>query len=128
MNNPLVRVRNQSSIALFIEGDPNWDDQELLVNGAPIGESFVLAQNAEATVSVQWEARPDEYMMGVIFADGPNFDGDDAFYQLTIGQREEDGALDVIDGDEPETGGAHKTRYLVSERKALSMTMTFTSV
>ena len=29
MNTPVVTVKNHSSRDLFVDGDPNWDDQRL---------------------------------------------------------------------------------------------------
>ena len=66
----------------------------------------------------------NEYMMGVIFADGRDYDsGGAGFYQLTIGQLEDSGLLGVTD----DGGSPAKVSYTVSQQTALSMTLDFTN-
>ncbi|WP_146056751.1 hypothetical protein [Chromobacterium alticapitis] len=121
MSQPIVTVQNHSSQDIYIDGDPNWDDQVLLLNNQPLHRSYVLEPDQSAQLSVDWSGPGTAFMLGVIFADGPDYDyGGDGFYQLTIGQEESNGLLDVTDG-----GGEAKVSYSVSQQAAWSMAMNF---
>ncbi|MBA8735697.1 hypothetical protein [Chromobacterium violaceum] len=116
-----VTVKNHSSRNLYIDSDPNWDDQELLLDDKPLRRGYALEPDRAARISVDWVGAGNAYMMGVIFADGPDYDyGGDGFYQLTIGQNEDSGLLDVTDG-----GGEAKIAYSIGQQTPWSMTMDF---
>lgn len=123
MNNPVVTVKNNASIDVYVDGDPNWDDQKLLINGRPARGIYQLAKGGTVKVSVNWDHPPDDRMMGVIFADKRDYDRGGGFYQQEIGQNPKTGKLGVTDDSE---SGKPKIRYTLSDQAPLSMTMTFT--
>ncbi|UTH73435.1 hypothetical protein [Chromobacterium sp. IIBBL 290-4] len=121
MSNPVVTIKNHASRSVFIEGDPNWDDQVLLMNQQPLAQMAELKPDQSVQLSVEWNGPANEYMMGVIFADGPDYDyGGDGFYQLTLGQQAESGLLDVTEG-----AGEAKVGYTVTLQTPWTMTMDF---
>ncbi|OHX10435.1 hypothetical protein [Chromobacterium sphagni] len=121
MSKPIVTVKNHSSRDIFIDGDPNWDDQVLLIDGQPQERIYLLASDQSVQISVDWDGQGNELMMGVIFADGPDYDyGGDGFYQLSIGQEPRSGNLGVTDG-----GGDAKVQYTVGQQTPWTMTMDF---
>ncbi|RKP51088.1 hypothetical protein [Trinickia fusca] len=98
MSQIVVHVSNQTSRDLFVAGDPNWDDQALLVDGQPFDRAYRLAAKASADISMNWAEQdtPGENMMGVIVADGTDYDyGSAGAYQMTIGRHPETGLLGV---------------------------------
>lgn len=98
MSQIVLHVSNQTSRDLFVASDPNWDDQALLVDGQSFDRAYRLAVKASADVSVNWAEQdvPGENMMGVIVADGTDYDyGSAAAYQMTIGRRPDTGLLGV---------------------------------
>ncbi len=98
MSNPVVTVSNQSTHNIYIDGDPNWDDQILKIDGKRSHGVYTLVPGAAVTVSVNWNGPGDDMMMGVIFADAANYDaGGIGFYQLAFGQDPESGNLGVTD-------------------------------
>jgi hypothetical protein len=117
MNHPTVNVVNNASRAIFIDHDPNWDDQVLKIDGQPIHRAYSLSPGAAAKVSVDWDGAAEELMIGVIFSDlADESDG----YQLSIGQAPSTGELDVTDGD-----GQGRVTYTVKDQAPWSMTMDF---
>jgi len=123
MSNPVVTVKNHSTRDIFVDGDPNWDDQVLTINGKPTKKIYTLTPGSEITVSVHWDEAGAELMMGVIFADAANYDfGNVGFYQLSIGQETTSGNLGVTDEN---TNGQPLVRYTVSDQEPWSMTMAF---
>lgn len=117
MNHPTVTVLNNASRAIFIDHDPNWDDQVLKVDGRPIQQPYTLNPGVAAKVSVDWSGAGEELMIGVIFSDkADESDG----YQLSIGQAPSTGELDVTDGD-----GHGRVKYTVKDQAPWSMTMDF---
>jgi hypothetical protein len=112
-----VTAQNQTSNIVYIDRDPNWDDQVLTINGAPQMEIYALNPGASAVVGVDWDATE----MGVIFATTKNYDYDGTgFYQLTIGQ---DGdKLGITDGG---PNGTPTFTYTLQDQQSLSMTMVF---
>jgi hypothetical protein len=118
---PKVRVENRSTHAVFIEGDPNWDDQVLLVSGKALRGSHEVGKGSRATISQRgWGEEGDVNMMGVIFSDSPHSDGPGAgSYQLTIGQNPNLGVTDSFSWGEP------RVAYTVNDQTPWSMTMTF---
>jgi hypothetical protein len=100
VSDPIVHVTNHSTRDLFIARDPNWDDQVLLLDGRRLNRDHRLGPEESATVSVPMEPqdRGDEHMVGVIFADGTDYDyGSAGAYQMSIGQHPETGLLGVTD-------------------------------
>jgi hypothetical protein len=123
MSNPVVTVKNHSTHDIFIDGDPNWDDQVLLIDGKPTKKIYTLTQGSDVEVSVHWNQAGAELMMGVIFADAAQYDsGDVGFYQLSIGQETTSGNLGVTDGD---AEGQPLVRFTVTDQEPWSMTMDF---
>jgi len=122
MSNPVVTVKNNASIDIFVDGDPNWDDQELMIDGKAITGIYTLTKGTTVTVSVKWESRGAEQMIGVIFAQTKNYDAGGAFYQLAVGQ-DQAGNLAVTEED---AHGKLNIRYTLSDQAPWSMTMNFT--
>jgi hypothetical protein len=114
-----VTVKNDASGIVYINGDPNWDDQVLTVDGNPQMEIYPLNPGGEtAVVGIEGDAGE----MGVIFSTTTNSDYDGSgFYQLTIG-RGDTGMLDVTDGG---PYGSPTVSYTLHDRQPLSMTMVF---
>ena len=124
MSNPVVTVTNNASRDIFVDSDPNWDDQELMINGQAFTEIYTLAEGATITVSVNWESAGDSRMIGVIFANEKNYDYDKGagFYQLTVGQDPNTGNLGITDNY---TFGQPDVYYTLSDQAPWSMTMGF---
>lgn len=120
MSTVLVNVVNQASIEVFVSGDPNWDDQELMVNGQTIHAPYLLASGKSAAVSVNWDAPPAEEMMGVIFSQTPPANTD--FYQLAIGADPGSGNLAVTSDN---SSGKPAFSYTIGDQAPWSMGMTF---
>ena len=93
MSHPVVTVINNASHDIFVDGDPNWDDQVLKIDGVPVDSIYTLSPGSAIEISIDWDdASGSEMMMGVIFADAPNYDyGGDGFFQLSLGQLEHSG-------------------------------------
>lgn len=120
MNRLSVTVRNDTNQELFIDGDPNWDDQVLTIDGTPRERIYGLGTGSSAVVGIT----ADYNEMGVIFATSRNYDSDGSgFYQLTIGPSD-DGNLGVTDGG---PNGSPTVQYTLADQAPLSMTMTFTN-
>jgi hypothetical protein len=125
MSKPVVTAKNHASRDLFVEGDPNWDDQQLIIDGKVITEIYTLAPGATITVSVDWDGSGEEGMIGVIFAEAKNYDyGGAGFYQLTVGQDPHTGDLGVTDGG-PNGGTLHVT-YKLGDPTPWTVKMDFT--
>jgi hypothetical protein len=120
MSKPVVTVKNNASRDISVEGDPNWDDQQLLINDQVITRAYTLTKGATITVSVNWEDPGDELMIGVIFS----AIGGDGSYQLSVGQEPETGNLGVTDGDPGD--GELDIKYTLSDQTPWSMKMDFT--
>jgi hypothetical protein len=119
MDKLAITVTNSSSHGLYIDRDPNWDDQVLTIDGQPQYSIYLLKPGSSAVVGVT----SDYAGMGVIFATTENYDHDDqAFYQLEIGQNDA-GDQDVIGGGPFNTP---TVSYTLQDQKPLSMTMVFT--
>jgi len=124
MTNPVITVNNNSSHDVYVDGDPNWDDQVLHINGKRVHSVYTLAQGLSIEVSVNWEGPGDELMLGVIFADAAQYDygSNVGFYQLSFGQAPATGNLDVTDSY---INGEPQVQYSVADQTPWSMTMTF---
>jgi len=124
MSDPVVTVNNQSTHAIYVDGDPNWDDQILKIDGKRSHGVYTLASGATITVSVAWEGPGDDMMMGVIMADAANYDaGGVGFYQITFGQDPESGNLGVTDCY---VNAQPQVSYVLQNQAPWSVTMTFT--
>ena len=123
MSNVVVTVTNRAGIDIFVSGDPNWDDQELMVDGQVISSPYALPTGGTIGVSVNWEGPAAEEMMGVIFAQTKS--GNDQFYQLAVGQDPNTGDLAITRED---SFGTLAFRYSLSNQAPWSMTMTFEDV
>lgn len=99
MSNPCVTVQNNSSRDVFVSGDPNWDDQELFINGKLLEGTWLVSKGESVEASVDWGGTSgDENMMGIIFSEEENYDfGKLGFFQMTIGRDQETGNLGVTD-------------------------------
>src|SRR4029077_610264 len=117
MSNPVVTVKNNARIDIFVDGDPNWDDQELIIDGKVSTEIYTLTKGATITVSVNWESPGAEQMIGVIFAQTKNYDNGGAFYQLAVGQ-DQAGNLAITDEN---THGKLDIRYTLGDQAPWSM-------
>ena len=125
MSDPVVNVTNHSTRDLYIDRDPNWDDQILLLDGQRLKRTHRLKPEESAAVSVPMDEgdKFGEYMMGVIFADGRHYDyGPGGFYQMSIGQHAETGLLSVTDESSRKDPAI---RYTALEQTPLSMTIEF---
>jgi hypothetical protein len=123
--NPVLLVKNQTSRDLCIEHDPNWDDQQLFINGKPTSELYCLPpdESARVSIDVRGVTHKDEHMMGVIFTDTKHYNYQDGgVYQTTIGHHPDTQLLDVTDEyvlTEPSMS------YTVDDRTDWSATLTF---
>lgn len=114
MDSLAVTVNNDSSQDLFIDGDPNWDDQVLTIDGTPQEQVYRLPPGASAAVGIT----ADYNEMGVMFGSG----NDSWTYQLSIGP-DENGNQSVTDSY---IHGTPPVNYTVRDQAPLSMTMVFT--
>lgn len=80
-----VKIVNESGVDFSVNGDPNWDDQELLFNGKRKGP--IVKPGRSVTVTMEGAVNPNEAQMGII-ACGP----------LTIGNGK-DNLLTVTESD-----------------------------
>ena len=119
MSNPVVTVENHASIDIFIGGNPNWDDQRVLFNGRHKWR-YKLTPGKSIKVSVKWNYRAADEMMGVDFAQTEIY-GDPLFY-VAVGQ-DQTGNLAITDADQY---GELLIQYTVSDQAPWSMTMTLT--
>lgn len=63
----VILIRNQSSINVTVDGDPNWDDQILLFNDKEAKKSLVLKPGKEMTVTKEGPLQPNELLIGMSF-------------------------------------------------------------
>ncbi|HTI19170.1 MAG TPA: hypothetical protein VL598_16085 [Trinickia sp.] len=128
MSDPVVNVTNHSTRDLFVDRDPNWDDQVLMVDGKRLKQVHRVRPDESVTVSVPMSPHDvgDEHMMGVIFADGKDYDyGGAGGYQLSIGQHSESGLLGVTDEYKLKRPGIE---YMATNQTAWSMNIEFIDV
>lgn len=100
MTDAIVRVSNEASRDLFIRGDPNWDDQQLLVGGHMARGMYRLVpgDSVDVAVPAACAAEQEEYAIGMIFADGRDIDyGSAGGFQTTIGWHAETSRFGVTD-------------------------------
>lgn len=123
MSDPVVTVNNQSTHDIYVDGDPNWDDQVLKIDGKRSRGVYTLAPGATITVSVEWSGPGDDMMMGVIFSDAANYDtGGVGFYQLSFGQDPESGDLGVTDCN---VNATPQVAYTLQDPTPWTLTMIF---
>jgi hypothetical protein len=113
MESLAVTVKNDSSHDLFIDGDPNWDDQVLTIDGTPHQKAYRLPAGSSAVVGIT----ADYNEMGVMFGSGTG----SWFYQLSIGP-DDTGNQSVTDDS---TEGTPAVTYTLQDQAPLSMTMDF---
>lgn len=123
MSTVLVNVVNQASIDVFVSGDPNWDDQQLMVDGQTIDSPYTISPGGAAAVSVNWSAPPAEEMMGVIFSETRSANTD--FYQLAVGADPGTGNLAVTSDN---SSGELTFRFTARDQTPWSMGMIFENV
>lgn len=116
MDSLAVTVNNNASSDLFIDGDPNWDDQVLTINGEPRQEVYRLPAGSSAVVGIT----ADYNEMGVIFGGG----NDGWSYALSIGP-DDAGNQSVTDSF---VFGTPPMSYTLQDQSPLSMTMVFGNV
>ena len=120
MSSVTVAVSNAAGMDVYVSGDPNWDDQQLMVDGEVIRSPYALPTGSISIVSVNWDSPAAEEMMGVIF--GQTKSTNDNSYHLAVGQDPDSGDLAVT---VEHSFGTPAMRYVVSEQAPWSMTMTF---
>jgi hypothetical protein len=125
VNDPVLHLTNHSTRDVFIARDPNWDDQVLLLDGQRLRSARRLRPDESATLSLPMPpgGRASEEMMGVIFADGPNYNyGSAGAYQMSIGQQPETSLLAVTDEYRIKRPAIE---YLATRQQAWSMDIEF---
>jgi hypothetical protein len=125
VSDAIVHVTNHSTRDLFIARDPNWDDQVLLLDGRRLNGAHRLGPEESADVSLPMGPNDgaEEYLMGVIFADGADYDyGSAGGYQMSIGHHSETGLLDVTD---EYTLRSPAVRYTMTDYTPWSVKMDF---
>jgi len=122
MSSLAVTVKNDSSHDIYVDGDPNWDDQVLTIDGQPQESIYLLGPGSSAVVGIT----ADYNEMGVIFAGAKNYDaGHTWMYQLSIGPDPDTGDQSVTDGG---PSGSPAVEYTLADQAPLSMTMNFVDV
>jgi hypothetical protein len=125
VSDAIVHVTNHSTRDLFIARDPNWDDQVLFLDGRRLNRAHRLGPEESADVSVPMGPNDGakEYLMGVIFADGRDYDyGSAGAYQMAIGHHSETGLLGVTDES---TIKRPAMRYTMTDHAPWSVRMDF---
>jgi len=122
MTNPVMVVKSKTAKKVYVSGDPNWDDQVLILNGST-DESYALVQEGHpVTASVDWGTNPpDALMMGVLISEQKH--GDQSAYQLTIGVNPDTGKMDVT---EPYSYGDPGFKYSITDRTETTVTLLLT--
>ncbi len=99
-NASIVVSINATSGDLIIDGDPNWDDQQLRIDGVIINSPYTSpsGQSVGARVDGWGENDGNENMMGIWYV-GPNNNNENQNnFMMTIGQNS-DGLMDVTEVD-----------------------------
>lgn len=97
-NASTVVSMNNTSGNLIIDGDPNWDDQELRIDGTIINSPYTSPKGQAVAASVDgWGANDgNENMMGIWYV-GPNNNNENQNnFMMTIGQNSQ-GLMDITD-------------------------------
>lgn len=120
--NPVLIVQSETSKDIYVSGDPNWDDQVLILNGSTDKGYALVTEDSPVTASVNWEFPPDRLMMGVLISEQKY--GDESAYQLTIGVNPDTGKMDVT---EPGSYGDPSIQYSITKRTEDTVTLLFTN-
>lgn len=116
-------LKNNSNQTFYVSGDPNWDDQQLIINGEVAYSSVLIGQNESVLVEVDWGSNaPDELMVG-LYLSGDKYANKDVL-GITIGENPKTQLLDVTECNE--LGLPHIT-YQVSEATMWSLTLSLSS-
>ncbi len=97
-NASTVISMNNTSGNLIIDGDPNWDDQELRIDGKIINSPYTSPKGQDVAASVYgWgENDGNENMMGIWYV-GPNNNNENQNnFMMTIGQNDQ-GLMSITD-------------------------------
>ena len=119
MSTVLVNATNRSDTDVFVSGQPDWDDQQLMVNGETIQGAYKLPDGETVAVSVNWDAPPAEEMMGVVFS--PDRSANTGFF-LAVGEDPATGNLAVTSNN---SFGELTFRFTVADQEPWSLAMTF---
>ena len=88
---------NATSGDLIIDGDPNWDDQQLRIDGTIVNAPYTSPKGQSVAASVDgWGATGNENMMGIWYVGPDNNNENRNNFQMTIGQNSK-GLMDVTD-------------------------------
>lgn len=118
MNTVSVTLKNDSNQLLYVSGDPNWDDQALLVDGQLLLGDALLEPNATLVITMNWDFAPDEYMLGMIVSQ-TKFAANNS-WQMTIGENAQTQLLDITEAYEL----GHPTQtYRVSNATPWALTL-----
>ena len=89
---------NNTNGDLIIDGDPNWDDQQLRIDGTIVNQAYTSPKGESVGASVAGWGQNDgnENMMGIWYV-GPNNNNENQNnFMMTIGQNS-DGLMDITD-------------------------------
>ena len=94
----IVISMNETSEDLIIDGDPNWDDQELRIDGKIIHSAYTSPKGESVAASVRGWANDEgnNMMMGIWYSGSNNNNQNQNTFQFTIGQNH-DGLMDVTE-------------------------------
>jgi len=83
---------NNTSGDLIIDGDPNWDDQQLRIDGVVISSPYssTCGQSVGASVDGWGENDGNENMMGIWYIGPDNNNENQNNFMMTIGQNDEE--------------------------------------
>ena len=121
MANPVLVVKSDTEIPLYVSGDPNWDDQVLILNGSTDQGYAEASEGSPVTASVEWNFPPDSLMMGVYVSQGELNSQD--FYSLSIGVDPDSGLMGVTDSV---LFGSPTVTYAITGQTEDTVTLTFT--
>lgn len=114
-----MTLKNNSNQTLYVLGDPNWDDQQLIIDGEAVYGSVSIAQSETILVEVKWPLdTPQELMMGIYISEDKYADNN--FLIITLGENSETKLLDVTECDKV---GSPKEIYQVSEASVWRLTL-----
>lgn len=112
-------LKNNSNQTLYVSSDPNWDDQELIIDGRIVHGSVPIAKNKTVVVDVAWPLdKPEELMVGLYISEDKYADNN--FLAMTIGENPKTKLLDVTEYD---SIGSPKETYQVSDASIWHLTL-----
>lgn len=94
LENVVLNVVNKTGGNAWLEGDPNWDDQEVGFSPQTDGGRIVIPAGGHATATVKWGAPADELMMGLGFSSGP---GEQDWFAVSVGYPQGEKVMDVTE-------------------------------